>query len=123
MPKPTLYEPRFCDLVVELGKQGKSVTQMACECGVHRDTLYDWCKFHPEFKHALDMARQWSQYWWENKGQEGMETGNVNAALWSRSMAARFPEDYTERQKRELSGANGSPLLPSRMEIVLVEPG
>jgi len=34
----------------------------------------------------------------------------LNPSLWSRSMAARFPKNYSDRVKQEISGPNGSPL-------------
>ena len=108
--RPSDYRPEFCGQVIELGKMGKSVTQMACALDVAKSTLYLWEQNIPEFSDALTRARQWSQDWWESKGQGGLDSGGFNASLWSRSMAARFPEDYTERQKRELTGSNGGPV-------------
>lgn len=121
MARPTEYDPAFCERVIELGKMGKSVTQMACELDVVKQTLHNWAAVHPEFMDAFTRAKQWSQDWWESKAQTGLETGGFNASLWSRSMAARFPDDYTERQKKELSGADGKDLFPTRVELVAVE--
>lgn len=119
--RPTDYRPEYCEQVVELGRQGKSVVQMACGLSVHKATLYEWEKVHPEFSDAFTHARQLSQDWWENAAQTGLVTPGFNASLWSRSMAARFPDDYTERSKRELSGTDGKDLFPSRVELVAVE--
>lgn len=123
MGRPTDYLPEHCERVIELGREGKSVVQMACELDVHKDTLYEWAKVHPEFSDAFTRAKQWSQYWWESKGQTGLETSGFNASLWSRSMAARFPDDYTERQKREVTGKDGGPVEQThRIERVVVDP-
>ena len=52
--------------------------------------------------------------WWEDQGQTGMwqspEGEKLNPQLWSRSMAARFPDDYRESNKVELTGKNGGPM-------------
>ncbi len=52
--------------------------------------------------------------WWEDQGQLGMwqspEGEKLNPQLWSRSMAARFPDDYRESNKVELTGKNGGPM-------------
>lgn len=123
MARPTAYLPEYCERVIELGKQGKSVVQMACALEVHKDTLYEWAKVHPEFSDAFTRAKQHAQCWWEDKGQAGLEASGFNASLWSRSMAARFPDDYTERQKREVTGANGGPVQQvQRIERVIVDP-
>jgi hypothetical protein len=33
-----------------------------------------------------------------------------NSSVWSRSMAARFPEEWRESSKTELTGAGGGPV-------------
>lgn len=111
MARKSDYKPEFCNTVVELGKQGKSIAQMACQIGVHRDSLYEWAKQHEEFSDAFTRGTQESLAYWEQMGQEGAEgKREVNAPLWSRSMAARFPKDYTERKATELTGKDGAPI-------------
>jgi hypothetical protein len=45
----------------------------------------------------------------------------LNASLWSRSMAARFPKKYRESVKQEITGADGAPLLTG-IEVSFVKP-
>ncbi|SET91462.1 hypothetical protein [Stenotrophomonas indicatrix] len=119
MARPTVYKPEYCDVVVDLGRQGKSVVQMACAIDVVRSTLYEWCKDHPEFSDAFTRAKQLSQDWWETQAQCGLTADRFNAQLWSRSMAARFPEDYQERKGVELSGPGGADIkTTTRIELV-----
>lgn len=121
--RPSDYLPEFCERVIELGRMGKSKAQIAADLDVCRNTLDNWATVHPEFLNALTRARDFAQAWWEDKAQTGLETSGFNASLWSRSMAARFPDDYTERQKRELTGANGGPVEQvQRIERVIVDP-
>ncbi len=108
--RPTAYRPEYCEQIVELGKQGKSTVQMACAFDVSRQTLHNWASDHPDFMDAFTRAKQFSQDWWESQAQLGLTADRFNAALWSRSMAARFPEDYQERKGVELTGANGGPV-------------
>jgi hypothetical protein len=108
--RPSKYKPEFCELVIEYGKAGKSAAWMAAELGVDKDSLYEWAKVHPEFSDAFTRARLESQRWWEDKGQSGMEAPGFNASIWSRSMAARFPEDWREKAAVEMTGANGGPI-------------
>lgn len=106
--RPTDYDPKYCSVVIDQGKLGKSVVQMACHVGVVKQTLYDWAEVHPEFMDAFTRARQLSQYWWEETAQKHMvemQYGpKINSGLWSRSMAARFPDDYREKQTIEHAG-------------------
>lgn len=112
--RPTDYKPEYCDRVIELGKEGASIVEMACEIGVDRKTLEKiWPEAHEEFFQAFTHARQWSQVWWERKGRENLITTagtTFQASAWSRSMAARFPDDWREKSSHELTGANGEPI-------------
>lgn len=98
--RPTAYEPEFCDQVIELGKAGKSKAQMAAHFDVSRQTIDNWADAHADFLEALNRAMAHCQDWWETKGQEGMEKPGFNAAVWKKSVEARFREDYTERQEQ-----------------------
>lgn len=99
MPRPTDYDPAYCEQVVELGKAGKSKAQMAAHFDVSRQTIDNWAVTNPEFLEALNRAMAHCQDWWESKGAEGMEKPGFNAAVWKKSMEARFREDYTERRE------------------------
>lgn len=121
MGRPTDYEPAFCDAAVDAGKAGKSITWLASELDVNRDSLYEWAKVHPEFSDALTRMRQLAQRWWEDKGQDGLTMAGFNGSVWSRSMAARFPEDWREVKGSEISGPGGKPVEVTRIEIVAGE--
>lgn len=106
MARPSEYDPAYCERIIELGQQGKSVAQMAYELGCCKNTLTNWASEHEEFLNAFTRAKLASQNWWESKGQEGMEkpAQEFQASVWSRSMAARFPEDWREVKGTEHSG-------------------
>ena len=108
--RPTLYRPEYCERVIELGRKGKSPAQIAADLDVARATLVLWAEAHPEFMAAFTRARDLAQAWFEDKGQEGMFIPGFNASLWSKQVSSRYPDDYTERQKRELTGAEGGPV-------------
>jgi serine/threonine protein kinase len=52
---------------------------------------------------------------------ENKESDRLNASLWSRSMAARFPKKYRESVKQEITGVDGAPLL-SGIQVTFVKP-
>lgn len=118
MARPTTYQQEYCEAVLEAGAQGKSIAWMAASLDVNKDTIYEWAKVHPEFSDALTRARAKAQAWWEDQGQTGMVTPGFGASVWSRSMAARFPEDWRENKGVELTGANGGPVAVTRIELV-----
>lgn len=95
--RPTKYDPSYCDLAIELGKQGKSTEVIACHIGVVHQTLLNWSNEHPEFLEAITLAKQHELLWWENAGQQYLTTTGFSASAWSRSMAARFPAKWREK--------------------------
>jgi len=123
--RPSLYDPAYCEQVIELGRLGKSVEQIASHLGMSLRVFYDWKEKYPEFLQALDDAKQYEQYWWEEQAQayliENKDSDKINTSLWSRSMAARFPKKYRESTKTEITGADGAPLI-SGIQVTFVKP-
>jgi hypothetical protein len=102
--RPSTYDPAFCEDVIELGKAGKSKAQMAAHFDVSRQTIDNWALAHPEFLEALNRAMSHCQAWWEDQGQTGLTFQGFNAAVWKKSVEARFRDDYTERSEIKHSG-------------------
>ena len=123
--RPTEYDPIYCDKVIELGMLGKSFEQMSAQLNVSYRTLCRWRDSHEEFCHALEDAQALSQAWWEDQAQaymlEHKDGAKLNASIWSRSMAARFPKKYRESVKQEITGENGAPLL-TNIAVSFVNP-
>jgi hypothetical protein len=95
---------------------------MAAAIGVARNTIeLEWPAEHSEFLKAFTQARILSQAWWETMGRVNLimpqGSGTFQAGVWSRSMAARFPADWRESNKTEITGADGTPLIPTGIEV------
>lgn len=108
--RPTRYDPAFCEQVIALGALGKSRTQISAELDIHPRLLAHWEEAHEDFRHALELSRVKSMAHWEMLAATHMIEipggPKVNTGLWSRSMAARFPEHYRENSKVEVVGKN-----------------
>ena len=117
--RPTLYSPEYCDAVEEYGREGKSPAQIAARLNVCRQTLENWAQEHPEFLAALTRAKSFAQAWWEDEGQAALHDREFNSTVWTKTVQARFREDYTER--REVSGPDGG-AIPTRLEVAFVSP-
>ena len=104
--RPTDYKPEYCDKVIELGKEGMSHAEIAAELGVCRNTLYNWAEVHPEFLSASTRARDLAQAWFERIGRVNMvsPTPGFSAPLWAKQVSCRFPADYTDKTKQEVTG-------------------
>lgn len=123
--RPSNYKPAYCQQVIELGRQGKSYEQIASILNIGLRTLFTWRDTHPEFQHALSDAKTFEMAFWEDLAQSHLvelkNAPKLNTGLWSRSMAARFPNKYSERIKNEISSDVPSGLIKG-FEIVFVEP-
>jgi transposase-like protein len=114
--RPSLYKPEYCERVVELGKQGCSPMEIAADLDIDRTTLYYWSEQYLDFSTALKKAKVHEQAWWEKMGKTGLTADKFNAMVWSKSVAARFRDDYTER--KEFTGADGGPIkTESKIDI------
>ena len=123
--RPSLYDPKYCEEVIELGKIGKSSEAIGAILGVGTATLYRWRDEFEEFREALALAKEFELHWWEDIAQthmiENRESDKINSTIWSRSMAARFPKKYRESTKTEITGADGVPLI-SGIQVTFVQP-
>ena len=57
MGRPSLYDPKFCDMVVEDMGQGYSLTAFAGLIGVNRSTITEWMNAHPDFSAAVTRGK------------------------------------------------------------------
>ena len=102
--RPTDYRPEYCERVVEMGKEGLSMVQMASRLDQARSTLIQWGEERPEFSTALARARSEAQRWWEDTGQKALGADKFQSSVWKTSMMARFREEYTERRDHTVQG-------------------
>lgn len=120
--RPTDYRPEYCEQVIAWGAEGKSLTWMAAQLDVARETIYAWEREVPEFSDALSRARAKCQAWWEDKGQDGLAAPMFNGGVWVKNMAARFKADWSEKASVELSGPNGGPMVTETRTVRFVKP-
>lgn len=99
--RPSKYDQSYCDVVIELGAQGKSKAQMAASIGVARSTFALWEREYPAFSAAVKAAMDLSLSWWEEAGQLNMRPG-FNATAYIFQMKNRFSADYKDRQEQAL---------------------
>lgn len=94
-------------LALECGAHGYSRSQIAACIGISRNTLNDWAKRHPRFAEVLDRADTLAQAWWEGRAQDGTANQRIGPSVWHKSVAARFPHDYADRQEIGPIGEGG----------------
>lgn len=107
--RPTKYDPKYCDDVVEFCKDGYSLTAFAGEIGVARQTISEWAETHAEFSVAVSRAKAVCCRWWENKLRDRADgDGSSTAAMFGVKNMGR--DDWQERQTHEHTGKDGGPI-------------
>jgi len=105
--RPSKYKPEYCEEIIRLGKEGKSIAQMAAFFDVDKASIFRWAEESDDFRTAFARAKVHSQNWWEDKAQQNLASRDFNAQLWLKSVASRFRDDYTERTQTEITGKDG----------------
>jgi DNA-binding XRE family transcriptional regulator len=94
------YKDEFCATVIDMGRDGKSYTQMAAACGVSRKTLLSWAadKDREDFREALDKADTLAEAYWEHLGMQGAKgiLPKFNVGAYTFTMKNRFRETYKD---------------------------
>ena len=83
--RPTSYRPEFCQRIVALMAEGRSLEGCAALLGVHPDSLNEWQKIHPQFSGAVRAGRAAATTYWENRllAVANGEPGNAQAIQWA----------------------------------------
>jgi len=118
--RPTLYKPEYCEKVIEVGKDGGSITAMALACDVSKQTVHDWAERIPEFSDALTRARALSLLWWETKAKDNVDNAKFNSSLWKMMVGSQHREEYGEMKRAlEITGKDGGPI---QTQAIVIDP-
>lgn len=96
--RPTDYDPKYCDELVQHMAGGLSFESFAGTIGVCRKTLYNWEAEHEEFLHAKNTGLERGRLWWERIGRAassgqkvaGFDHKHFNTAVYIFTMKNRF---------------------------------
>jgi len=90
--QPTKYKTAYCVRLIKWMEKGMSFESFAGDVSVHKDTLYEWVKVHPEFSDAKRQAFAKGQVFWEKMGIHGAagKLKNFNNGAWIFNMKNRF---------------------------------
>lgn len=93
--RPSDYRPEYCDLLRKHMAKGLSFEAFGGVVDACRQTLYTWCKEHPEFLDTKRRGTLKGQLFWEEAGIAGLWHGgeggqNFNSSVWIFNMKNRF---------------------------------
>lgn len=100
--RPTKYDPKYCEELINHMARGLSYESFAGFICVAISTIYKWEKEHPEFSEAKKEGQARSMYSWELSGIKGMHSKNpFNASVWIFNMKNRF--NWRDRVDNQVS--------------------
>ena len=114
--RPSKYDPKYVDMIVDLLDKGMSVAQFARHIRVARSTIYEWAKEHKAFSDALKLGQEYSESYWEGELESMMRTREANAPLVKFYMTNRF--GWSDKIETNHTSSDGSMSQPTRIEIV-----
>ncbi len=97
----------MCDVILDCGREGKTLAEMADTLDVDRSTIEEWRKAYPEFSRAVKAGLEKAQAWWEAKGRDATFGGveGFNATSYIFQMKNRFRDEWNDTTKTEHSGS------------------
>jgi hypothetical protein len=104
--RPTKYRPKYCQMVIENGKAGYSLTSAAAKLDVSRDTLTEWGSVHPEFSAAMKRAKALAGNRWEQRASELTDKGGSGGQVAMTIFALKnlAPDDWKDKHETVHSG-------------------
>lgn len=73
------YDEKYCKQIIDLGKQGCTIQEMAEYFDISVDTLYRWAKEYEEFGHAKDKALDYQIGYLVRVGRQSLNNREFNS--------------------------------------------
>lgn len=77
----TKYKASYCEEIIKNAEEGKSYTEFAASIGICRATLYKWSASFPEFKLAMEIAKEKHEKAWWDFGRDELKK-NFHFGVW-----------------------------------------
>lgn len=121
--KLTKYSPEIVHTILNMMADGKSKVQVCAALMISTETLSEWLNDDdkPELKEAMSIGLTLSEAFWENKGQEAIDsTRNFRENTYKLLMANRFKwGDKTETTIKDDKQKQSPEELSAQIEIYL----
>jgi len=102
--RPTTYDPKYCQAVIEHMSEGASLTSFAASIDCARSTINVWMEANPEFSEAVKIGKSKCAQWWERVSRANAVEGGGNATLCIFGLKNMAPDEWREKQEIEHSG-------------------
>lgn len=97
------YDSSMARDVVELMKNGMSKAEVAREINISKGMWRKFMETVPEFAAAVEEGTWQSLGWWERQGRANLNEGKgFNHILWMMNVKNRFPDEWREKQEKQV---------------------
>lgn len=115
--RPTNYRPEYCEILIELMSQGKTVAGVCSALNTHREVLWSWLKDHPAFYNAYKEGMEKAEEYWAEMGAQNIFSGNgFNDRIWKFWMACRH--QWRDRDATVIVATDGNNNNDKILELV-----
>lgn len=115
--RPPKYREEYCQMILDMGKEGCHVYEMAMRLDVSKECLYEWARKHPIFSDAFSRARQYSKAWLINEARNNMSNKCYQPKLTE--WVGRFLHDFRPSGTVNLPSMREATTLKGKAEAVL----
>lgn len=102
--RPTKYDPKFCDTVIDMMTKGYSKQACAGEIGIAVDTFYQWVKKHKDFSDAVSIGEAKARLFFDkvlvNHITHSKNGQQINGQVYGLNMKNRF--GFSDKKEVEL---------------------
>lgn len=106
--RPTKYDPKYCDGVIEHALKGKSLTAFAGSIRVARSTINEWIDHHEEFSEAVKIAKAVRVDQLEDDLLSAEQSAKVTSRIFALKNAD--PDEWKDRQDHRHGGDPDNPV-------------
>jgi len=103
--RPTTYDPKYCQAVIDHMSEGASLTSFAASVMCSRSTINEWMAANPEFSESVKIGKALCATWWEKVSRTNAVEGGGNATLCIFGLKNMAPDEWREKQEIEHSGS------------------
>jgi hypothetical protein len=112
--RPSKYDPKYCQTVIDLMSEGASIEELVLELGICKQTIYNWQQEHPDFLDAIKTGVELSEGWWKREGRKALRDKDFSYTGWYMNMKNRF--GWADKQQTDITTGG------EKINVQIIEP-
>jgi hypothetical protein len=117
------YKPEYCAWVIDAARRGFSISGFCGSIGVHRGTLENWRRNHPDFRDSVAVAEMVRVWYLEARAANLMDGHGSGGSVAMVIFALKNADPQHYRDRHELTGPDGKEFDtdPGKLAAALLE--